>query len=108
MRLEQEVEGILRLEEDASEAQTERKKRIETLRENILNGETTGDSIRDFVIVSDEILSEEAEQPYRKLEEMLKGKEGEQVLFVNEEIERGGRSGCYGSHSYTNVDSTLR
>ena len=112
MSLEKEVSEISGLQQQSSDTETkadgEIRKRIEILRKNILNGETTGDKIRDFVIVSHEILSEEAEQPYRELEEMLKGREGEQILVVNEKIESGGRDGCFGSSRYTSVGSTLR
>ena len=108
MGLEREVDKILGLDASASRTKDKRRVKIKALKENILNGGTTGDKIRDFVIVSYEDISPEAEDPYRKLEEMLKGKEKEQVLVVNENIESSGGSGCFGGSGYTNVDSTLR
>jgi len=88
MSLEREADKISGLQQQNSDTKTEAdekiRKRIETLRKRILAGGTTGDPIRDYVIVTNETLSEEVEQPYRELEEMLKGREGEQVLVVNE------------------------
>jgi len=86
MNLEIEAAKISGLQQQSFDTKTkadeEIRKRIETLKENIIKGGTTGDKIRDIVIVAHETLSEEAEQPYRQLEEMLKGREGEQVLVV--------------------------
>ena len=113
MELGREVDEISRLQQQSSdnkiEAEEEIRNRIETLRKKIITGEdTTGDPIRDFVIVSHETISSESEQPYRQLQEKLKNREGEQVLVVNEKIESDYESGCYGSLGYTSVESTLR
>ena len=80
MSLEREVEGILKLEEDTSKAQTERTARIEALTKKIIKGEgSTGDKIRDFVIVVHHDLSEEAakEAEAEKVEEEQKEGESE-------------------------------
>ena len=79
MELGGEADKISGLQQQSSDTKTEAdekiRKRIETLTKKIIKGEdSTGDLIRDFVIVVHHDLSEEAEQPYRKLEEMLKGK----------------------------------
>ena len=112
MSLEKEVGEISGLREQSSdtkaEADEEVIKRIGTLRERILNGESTNDSISDFVIVAHHDISEEAEGPYRQVQRMLEDKKGEQILIVNEKIESGGRDGCFGGSRYTNVESTLR
>jgi len=108
MDFEKEVASIDELQRQSSGAEEKAKKRLEELRQKIINGETTGDIIKDFSIVVNNTLSEEAEQPYRQLEEMLKGKEGEQVLIVNEDIESFSKIGCLGGYSGTNVNSTLR
>jgi len=112
MELGREADKISGLQQQSSDTKTEADekiiKRIETLKNKILAGGTTGDPIRDYVIVANETLSEETEQPYRELEEMLKGREGEQVLVVNEKIESAYRSGCWGGSGYTSVESTLR
>lgn len=106
MGLEQEVDTILELDAKVLKIENERKADIKTLTEKIIKHEgSTGDPIRDFVIATHHDISKEAEQPYRALEEMLKGKEGEQVLVVNEEIKNDYGNG---SSRYINVESTLR
>lgn len=47
-------------------------------------------------------------KPYRELKEIINGKKGKQILVVKENIESYHRGGCFGNHSYTNVESTLR
>lgn len=107
MGLEQEVDTILELDAKVLKIENERKADIETLTEKIIKHEgSTGDPIRDFVIATHHDISKEAEQPYRALEEMLKGKEGEQVLVVNEEIKKNYGNGSF--REYVSVESTLR
>ena len=83
MDLEREVGEIIGLDESASKAEEERGEKIEVLRKKIIKGEgSTGDSIKDFTIVTQRTISEEAEKPYRDLQKILKGKEGEQVFVA--------------------------
>lgn len=81
MDLGEALEEVRGLEGQSQASSEEADQALERIRREIINGDTTGDSIKDFVIVTQEVLSEEAEQPYRQLEEMLKGKEG-QPIFV--------------------------
>ncbi|KKL04209.1 hypothetical protein LCGC14_2618370, partial [marine sediment metagenome] len=107
--LEKEVDEILGLDANASKTQDKRRAKIEALRKKIIRGKGNNENpIRDFVIVAHNNISEEAEKPYRELEEMLKGRDGEQVLVVNEEIEDYYEGKCFGSRGYTDVKSTLR
>lgn len=112
MGLEEELSEISGLQNESFNAKTkldeELKERIKTLRKRIIGGESTGDSIMDFVIVTREDISPKAGNPHRQLQEMLNGKVGQQVLVVNEEVEFGWNGGCFGSNRYTHVDSTLR
>ncbi|MFH1072908.1 MAG: hypothetical protein V1743_05775 [Nanoarchaeota archaeon] len=58
---------------------------LETVRESLLSGaESTGDKIRDFVIVNQRSLSSEQEKQYRDLDARLRDHVGNQVLLVSQ------------------------
>jgi len=103
MGLEKEVQDISELIGKSESVKDEAGKKLQNLRKRIIDGETTGDKIKDFVIAVHSSIDKEAEKPYRQLEEMLQGKEGEQVLVVNESLESY-QEGLMGG---TNVESTL-
>ena len=66
-----------KLDEELKERIGELKERIGAFRKRIIRGESTGDSIMDFVIVTREDISPKAGNPHRQLQEMLNGKEGQ-------------------------------
>lgn len=66
----------------AKEALQETHKRITRLRERIVAGATTGDKLRDFVIVQFWTLSPEIEETYRQLEATLAGMQGQFILSI--------------------------
>jgi len=84
MGLEKDIESIQGLTQESKSAQSEANEKVFELREKILGGESTGDLIRDFVIVNALSFSEEYEKPYRETAEKLNNKSGSQVLVVDE------------------------
>lgn len=108
MGLRQRIDSINTARKKRDALKKNEDKDMEDIRQRILAGESTGDKIKDFVIAVHGSIEEDAERPYRQLEQMLKGKGGEQVLVVNESIESYHRGGCFGGVGGTNVESDLR
>ena len=107
MTLREVLEEVESLRGQSQTSSEEANARLDGLKQRIIDGETTGDPITDFAIVAHNTFSPEAEQPYRNLAEMLKDREGEQVLVVSEEIESNYQSGCFGDRGGTYVESTF-
>lgn len=85
MGLETDIRNIARLNKELSSLQNSLNQQMNALVKKIKGGQTTGDRIRDFVIVYYDIshgIEGEAERAYRQLEGRIKGKEGQQILIV--------------------------
>jgi hypothetical protein len=80
--LNQELEGIQRLEGQTTAKQKQAGNRMARLRRRIKAGETTGDRIKDFVIAQWGSLDEHLLSRYRSVEERLARHVGELALFV--------------------------
>jgi len=94
MGLEQELQNILGLRERSRESQANANSELNALRKRIIDGETTGDRIKDFIIAHVGIFdNEESEKPYRGLEDRLKEKVGKKVLVFKQ---RESIHGCPG------------
>jgi len=63
---------------DAEEARA--RSEIEAMRASILAGETTGDRIRDYLIVKFGVIDESARERYEAINALMKGKTGELIV----------------------------
>ena len=84
MGLDLDVQNILELNNRSSSAQSEAFEKLKQLQEKIKGGESTGDTIKDFVIANLGTLSPDAEKPYRETEVRLKNNVGNHVLSVRQ------------------------
>ncbi len=87
-----EIKGILAGQQAAErlfkEEQGTRKQRALAVRDRIVKGESTGDRILDYLIVTAEGFDQSTETmaaPYRKIANELKGKTGQLVLVIKRE-----------------------
>ncbi len=72
MVLNSDIKEILELNKRSSSAQSVAFEKLKRLQKKIKNGDSTGDKIRDFVIVNLGTLSPDNEKPYRETEARLK------------------------------------
>ncbi len=108
MSLEIEIKEIQYFKKVSLNAKKEVRKKLQDLKGRILAGESTGDNLKDFVIVIHDSINKKKEKPYRQLEKMLKGKEGEQILVVKEEIKTKYPRNDIFDVDYMNVNATLQ
>lgn len=116
MALELDIQNILRLTKNSDSAKSkaskkfsEVSKKFKQLQEKIKSGESTGDKIKDYVIVTLGTLSKNAEKPYRKIEAKFRYAAGSQILIVKQD--KGDYMGTIGQGcskpSLTIIDETL-
>ena len=99
--LNKELEVISRLERDTeaglmsrvTETRKEISEKKELVRKRIMAGETTGNRIRDFVIMAQGAPNEEVEKIYRELEAKIAAHVGEFILLVGRSYEFHGCTG---------------
>lgn len=112
MGLELDIESILELRNQRSSAQSEASERLKQLQEKIKKGESTGDKIRDFVIVNLGTLSPDAEKLYRETEAKLRNSAGNQILVVEQSESIHGCPGIvppqYINPMFIGIDTELR
>lgn len=108
MALDKEIEHILEMNQRrnaiasaVSRRDREINKAFSQLKEKVKQGETTGDPIRDFVIVYHNTLAnEDLEKPYRELAERAQA--GQPVMLV--ERSKGGRTDALGGRFMPRID----
>ncbi len=84
MGLETEIAAIESIERDVDRLASEANTRMVALQERIRNGESTGNSARDYVVVHNGTLNPAAVKPYEELQAQLRGKEGAPLLLVRQ------------------------
>ena len=85
MGLDSDVQDILEMQSKSSSARSATHAKISQLIEKIKGGQSTGDKIRDFVIVNLGSISPDAAKPYRETEARLRNSAGSQILVVKQE-----------------------
>ena len=92
---------IMGIEDDlrkALEQQNQADKKIQNILRRITKGETTGDNVKDFLLVWENgRYNSETEQRYRSLLEELNDHQGEPVLVAyHKQVETENHGGCWG------------
>jgi len=95
MVLNSDIKEILELNKRSSSAQSVAFEKLKRLQEKIKNGDSTGDKIRDFVIVNLGTLSPDYEKPYRETEARLKDGVSNQILVVEQKESTHGCRGFF-------------
>ncbi len=112
MGLNPDIKEILELNKRSSSAQSIAFEKLEKLREKIKSGDSTGDKIKDFVIVNLGTLSPNNEKPYRETKARLKDGIGGQILVVKQKESTHGCPGIippqYINPMFIGIDTELR
>lgn len=112
MVLNSDIKEILELNKRSSSAQSVASEKLKRLQEKIKSGDSTGDKIRDFVIVNLGTLSPDNEKPYRETEARLKDGIGNQILVVEQKESTHGCPGIlpprYIDPMFIGIDTELR
>jgi len=112
MVLNSDIKEILELNKRSSSAQSVACEKLKGLQEKIKSGDSTGDKIRDFVIVNLGTLSPDNEKPYRETEARLKDSVGSQILVVEQKESTHGCPGIlpprYIDPMFIGIDTELR
>jgi len=112
MDLNSDIEKILELNKRSSSFGSEAFEKLERLQKKIKNGDSTGDKIRDFVIVNLGTISPDNEKPYRETEARLKDGIGNQILVVEQKESTHGCPGILSPRSidpmFIGIDTELR
>ena len=112
MDLNSDIEEILELNTKSSSSESEAFEKLKRLQEKIRSGDSTGDRIRDFVIVNLGTLSPDNEKPYRETEARLKDGVGSQILVVEQKQSIHGCPGIvppqYIDPMFIGIDTELR
>ena len=100
------LEKVGGLKEDAEKLVDQANRDFAKLQSRIKNGQTTGDEIKDFVIVKYGFLSEELEGAYRDLQNRVQRSVSEFVLaVVRYELQQGCTG--FGGRGYTAIETSL-
>jgi hypothetical protein len=112
MGLNSDIKEILELNQRSSSSKSEAFEKLKGLQEKIKSGDSTGDKIRDFVIVNLGTLSPDNEKPYRETEARLKDGIGNQILVVEQKESTHGCRGFFPPRSidpmFIGIDTELR
>ncbi len=84
MTLDSDIQNILELSNESSSARSRAFEKLKQLQEKVKGGESTGDRIKNFVIVNLGSLSPDAEKPYRETEARCRECVGSQILVVKQ------------------------
>lgn len=103
-----EIKELEELKNKSNKAAENYYTKIHELNENIMNGWTTGDKIRDFVILScNSLNNKEIETSLNNLEEKLKGNKGKEILVISQKDTIEGCTG-FGHEGYIGIDEMKR
>ncbi len=112
MVLNSDIKEILELNKRSSSSQSVAFEKLKRLQEKIKSGDSTGDKIRDFVIVNLGTLSPDNEKPYRETETRLKDGVGNQILVEEQKKTIHGCPGIvpprYIDPMFIGIDTELR
>lgn len=79
-----EIKELEELKNQSNKATENYYAKIHELKENIMQGWTTGNKIQDFVILScNSLNNKEIETSLKNLEEKLKGNKGKEILVIS-------------------------
>jgi len=103
------LEEILRLDRETKNTISKRDKKIEAIKEKIIKKEvSTGDNIKDFLIIMDSLLNQEMDGKLRLLKRKINNKQGEQVLVDRTRLSKHGKDGCFTSSYEIEENEELR
>ncbi len=103
------LDEILRLEKDTKNTISKNNKKIETIKEKIIKKElSTGDNIKDFLIILNSSLNQEMDGELRLLKNKIMDKQGEQILVDRTRVGKHGKDGCFSSSYEIEENEELR